>query len=113
MRTRDPVYSLVSRRPLLSSNQIEVHRPVFRRTTLPPVSAQQRLELEDLYQRLKMNFEKSNQDVNLKKRLRKDDQPQLGFDNVNVVIPGQSLLSQSDPQTLLKVDSILSPSPTA
>ena len=60
---------------------------------MPPVSAQQRLELEDLYQRLKMNFEKSNHDVALKKRLRKDDQPQLGFDNVNVVIPGQSLLS--------------------
>ena len=53
------------------------------------MTPEQSLQLRDLYQRLKMNFEKSNQEYSLRKRFRNDDQPRLGFDNVNVVIPGQ------------------------
>ena len=95
MERNDLVYSMVTSRPLLANNEIEVHRPVFKKTDSKPPSVvedmtpEQSLQLRDLYQRLKMNFEKSNQEYSLKKRFRNDDQPRLGFDNVNVVIPGQ------------------------
>ena len=86
--------SLRTTRPPLFSNEIEVHRPVFKRPN-PVISTQSEdaaskasLNLTELYHKLKMNYEKSKQDFKLRKRFRNDDQPRLGFDNVNVVVPG-------------------------
>ena len=92
---------LITPRPPIFSNEIDVHRPVFKKTDIPSASLseeeppRQKLNLTELYQRLKMNFEKSNSDFALSKRYRKDDQPRLGFDNVNVVIPGSLWLVTS------------------
>ena len=90
--------SLMSTRSPLFNNEIEVHRPVFKRPS--PVSSTQAedaasklsLNLTELYHKLKLNYEKSKQDFTLRKRFRNDDQPRLGFDNVNVVVPGMMIL---------------------
>ena len=95
--TAKPPYvfsSLVTTKSPLFSNEIEVHRPVFKRpapvssTKAEDAASKPNMNLTELYQKLKMNYEKSKQDFSLRKRFRNDDQPRLGFDNVNVVVPG-------------------------
>jgi len=86
--------TIITTKSPLFNNQIEIHQPRIKyqeqehkaESTLD----QNKHHLSSLYERLKNNYRSADsvQD-NLQKRYRQDDTSSLGFDNVNVVVPGR------------------------